>query len=150
MKCSKAQKLISPYIDGELAASKKQEFEDHMRVCEKCRIEMEEMLGLRQLFVNAEKFDAPHGFNAKVMANVNIAGTWKLRGISIPLSLAEVGVVLILLAIGIIAGSSLTKGFLPQRMGNELASLHLEVFDAAPPGTLGGAYLAMTGERNEK
>ncbi len=144
MKCSETQKLISPYIDGELAASEKQELEDHLKVCEKCRIEMEEMQELRQLFVSEEKFDAPQGFHTRVMASVNTSAPRKFAGIPIPLRLAEAGLVLALIAVGVVSGSSWVKGFLPQRTGNELASLHLDVFDAAPPGTLGGAYLTMT------
>ena len=150
MKCSKTQKLISPYIDGELAASKKQEFEDHMKVCEKCRIEMEELQGLRQLFVTAESFDAPYGFHTRVMASVNASKTAWHPGISLPVRLAETAMVLVLIAVGIVSGTFMVKALTPDKVGNEIASLHLEIFQSTPPDTLGGAYLAMTEERNEK
>ncbi len=45
MKCSKAHKLISPYIDGELSERDMKTLEDHMKVCHKCRTEFEERQG---------------------------------------------------------------------------------------------------------
>lgn len=150
MKCSKARRLISPYIDSELSSGDRNKLEDHMKVCKICRNMVKETQALHQVFVNTEKFEAPYGFRARVMANVKTAKPGWFPRIPIPIRLAEGAVILLLIAIGIITGSFLVKGFLPQRMGNELASLHLEVFDSAPPGTLGSAYLAMTGERNEK
>ena len=150
MDCLKMQKLMSPYIDGELSEGKKREFENHAKVCERCRTEVEEMKGLHQLFANTEKFAAPYGFHTRVMANVNTAKTGKLPGISIPVRLAETVMVLLLIAIGIMSGTFLVRSLIPGRAADVIASLHLDVFQYAPPGTLGGAYLAMTEERNEK
>lgn len=151
MNCSKTQKFISPYIDGELSEGTKRNLESHIKDCEKCRTEMKAMQELHQLFVSTEKFKAPHGFHTRVMANVNTAkGTGWLSGISIPVRLAEAVMVLVLIAVGILSGSLLGKGLAPAKVGNEMAALHLDVFNSAPPGTLGGAYLAMTEERNEK
>jgi anti-sigma factor RsiW len=151
MKCSKAQELISPYIDEELSEGKKRELEDHIKACEKCRTEVEEMQGVSQLFVNTEKFKAPYGFHAKVMANVNASKTGRIFPVPILVRLAEAVMVLALIAVGIISGSFLAKGLMPEQAREALASsLHLDVFEPAPPDTLGGAYLAMTEVRNEK
>jgi anti-sigma factor RsiW len=150
MNCSKTRKLISPYIDGELSEVKKRELEDHMKGCEECRAEMEEMKGLRQLFVNTDKFEAPYGFHGRVLANVNTSKPGWRSGISIPVRLAEALTVLGLVAVGVMSGTLLVKGLIPEKAGYEMASLHLDVFDSTPPGTLGGAYLAMTEGRNEK
>ncbi len=151
MKCSKARKLISPYIDGELTEDDKREFEDHIRACESCRAELEANQEVHQLFVNSENFTAPFGFHSRVMANVSTAKPgWSPR-IPIRVRLAEAAMVLLLIAVGIASGSFLVKGLLPEGTGNGMmASLHLDVFNSAPPGTLGGAYLAMTEVNHEK
>ena len=150
MNCSKTQKFISPYIDGELSEGTKRKLESHIKGCEKCRTEMEEMRKLHQVFVNAEKFAAPYGFHTRVMANVNTAKTGKLPGISIPARLAETVMVLLLIVMGIMSGTFLVRSLILGRAADVIASLHLDVFQYAPPGTLGGAYLAMTEQRNEK
>ncbi len=151
MKCSNARKLISPYIDGELSAGAKKDIEDHMRACESCRSEMKETQELHQLFVTTDKFKAPYGLRERIMANVNTAGRtdWSPR-IPIPVRLAEAAMVLVLIAVGIMSGRLMVKGLMPEKAGSEMASLHLDLFQSTPPGTLGGAYLAMTEERNEK
>ncbi len=151
MKCSKARKLISPYVDGELTEGNKWEFEGHIRVCESCRSKLEANQEVQQLFVNTEKFKAPFGFHSRVMANVKMAKpSWSPR-IPIQVRLAEAVMVLLLIAVGIISGSFLVKGLVPEGTGNGMiASLHLDVFNSAPPGTLGGAYLAMTEANHEK
>ena len=150
MKCLKTQKFISPYIDGKLSQRKKREVENHLEVCEKCRTEVEEIKRLRQLFVDAEKFEAPYGFHTRVMANINAAKIRKLPIISIPLRLAEAAIVILLAVVGIASGTFLVKGLTAERAGTEMASLHLDLFQSAPPGTLAGAYLAMMEDRNEK
>jgi anti-sigma factor RsiW len=40
MKCSKAHKLISPYIDSELPERDMRSLEDHMKACKMCRAEL--------------------------------------------------------------------------------------------------------------
>ncbi len=150
MKCSKMQKLMSPYVDDELPEEEKKALEVHLKGCKKCSAEMKEIQGLRQLFVDTENFEAPYGFHAKVMAKVDAPVHRKLLWVPIPVRIAEAITVLALIAVGIISGSLLVNGFSPERMGNELASLNLDVFNFAPPGTLGGAYLAMTEVRDEK
>jgi anti-sigma factor RsiW len=151
MRCSKARKLISPYIDGELTESEKREFEAHLRVCKGCWSEIEETHGLHQLFENTEIFSAPFGFHSRVMANVNAKKPGWSPMIPVRVRLLEAVMVLLLIVVGAISGSFLGKGLLPERAGNGLtASLHLDVFNSAPPGTLGGAYLAMTEVKDEK
>ena len=58
--------------------------------------------------------------------------------------------VLVLIAVGIVSGTFMVKALTPDKVGSEIASLHLDIFQSTPPDTLGGAYLAMTEERNEK
>jgi hypothetical protein len=42
MRCKKAKKLISDYIDGELDSSQRSSLEDHLEECEECRKFMED------------------------------------------------------------------------------------------------------------
>ena len=150
MKCSKAHKHITLSIDGELPERDMKTLEDHMKACNTCRAELEESKGLHNLFANADRFKAPYGFHAKIMANVNTARTGRLLQVPIRVRLAEAAMVLVLVAAGIMSGAFLVKGLMPGQAGDVVASLHLDVFGAAPPGTLGGAYLAMTEAGNEK
>jgi anti-sigma factor RsiW len=150
MKCSKMQKLMSPYLDNELSEGKKKELEDHMKVCGKCRAEMEEMQALSRLFVNADKFEAPFGFRTRVTAGVSAPQTRRQPSIPVFLRLAEAVIVLVVVTAGIMSGTFVVTGLMPEKAGNAMASLHLDVFSSAPPDTLGGAYLAMTEVRDEK
>jgi anti-sigma factor RsiW len=151
MRCSKAHNLISPYIDGELSEREERGLGDHLKACDKCREEFNEMRGLRDLFADAAKFEAPYGFHVRVMANVNTAKVRKLPRILMPVRLTEAVVVLAIIAVGMVSGAFLAKYPMPVKEGNIIiASLHLDLFKPAPPGTLGGAYLAMAEERDEK
>lgn len=153
MRCSTAHKLISPYIDGELSEGKKREIENHLNACEKCRMEVEGFQGMRDLFVNTENYEAPYGFHTRVMANINSGKTRQSSRIPVFARLAEGFVVMVIIAIiviGVFSGSFLIKGFMPDKAKEVMASLSFDVFDSEPPGSLGGAYLAMTEVRNEK
>ena len=150
MKCSKAHKLISPYIDGELPGRDMKTLEDHMKVCLNCRTEFEENKELHNLFTNADGFEAPYGFHTRVMANIS---SGKARGISeIPIftRFAEAVLIIVVMAFGILSGSLFIRGSVPDKAGEVMASLSLDVFDPAPPGSLGGAYFVMTEEEDEK
>jgi anti-sigma factor RsiW len=150
MKCSKAHKLISPFIDGELSERDMRRLEDHMKVCHKCRTEFEESRELHNLFANADKFKAPYGFHPRVIANIS---SGKIReGSRIPVfaRLAEGFVIIVVIALGVLSGSLLIKDYMPDRARDVMASLSLDVFHSAPPDSLGGAYLAMTEVKNEK
>jgi anti-sigma factor RsiW len=55
MRCKKAKKLISDYIDGELDSSQRFSLEQHLKTCEKCRRFMEEYKSIAQ---TAQKLEA--------------------------------------------------------------------------------------------
>ncbi|HET7318469.1 MAG TPA: hypothetical protein VFK23_04960, partial [Nitrospirota bacterium] len=63
---------------------------------------------------------------------------------------AEAAVLLFVIFIGIAAGSFIMKGLPSQNATSLASSMSLDLFDAAPPGSLGGAYLAMTEANHEK
>jgi predicted anti-sigma-YlaC factor YlaD len=150
MKCSKARKLISTYIDRELMERDMKTLEDHIKVCHKCRKEFEEGREIHNLFANADKFKAPYGFHTRVMSNISSGKIRESSGIPVLARLAEAVVVIVVIALGVLSGSFLLKGYMPDKAREVMASLSLDVFDPAPPDSLGGAYLAMTEVKNEK
>jgi anti-sigma factor RsiW len=151
MKCSKAEQLISPYIDGETENGEKTLFEAHLRECAACRGKLEDVRRTHALFAHAEHYRAPYGFSTRVMAR---ATTEKERGLPrlLPLvtKFAEVVIVLLMITIGILSGRFLTNSLMGQRTVNIASSFSLDIFEPAPPGSLGGAYLALMEARNEK
>jgi anti-sigma factor RsiW len=150
MKCSKAYKLISPYIDGELPQEDMQAVEDHMKVCRKCREELEEGKELQNLFAKAENFKTPYGFHTRVMATIS-AGNIKVSSrFPVFVQFAEAIAIIAVIVFGIRSGSMMIKGYPQNKTRNVMASLSLDVFAPAPPDSLAGAYLAMTEERDEK
>jgi anti-sigma factor RsiW len=150
MKCSKAHKFLSPYIDGELSEREVSALEDHMKVCDKCRTECEENKELHGFFSGVAEFKAPYGFHTRVMANLVAGKAVKKPGVSVLTRLAEALVVIAVITTGMISGAFLVKDLVPEKAQDVIASLSLDIFDSTPPGSLGGAYLAMTEERNEK
>jgi anti-sigma factor RsiW len=150
MKCSKAHKLISPYIDGELPQREMKTLDDHMRVCPKCRKEFQEGKELKKFLANADRSKAPYGFHARVMANISSGKARGISGIPVLVWFAEAVLIVAIIATGVFSGSVLLKGYMPDKAREVMASLSLDVFDSAPPDSLGGVYLAMTEPRNEK
>jgi anti-sigma factor RsiW len=150
MKCLKSKKIISSYIDGELSMDEKVLLESHMNECSSCSRELEEMKSLHELFVNAEKFNAPYGFDTRVMANVNHCGPRGSSLIPLFVRVAEMIVVIVIIITGIISGSFMMISLMPQRAENITSSFSIEIFDAVPPDSVGGIYLSMMEVRNEK
>lgn len=149
MNCSKTHKLISPYIDGELKATDRKAFESHITSCRACSIAVENARNQHNLFASAKQFKAPYGFSTRVMANI---ATEKTGGFSLtPLfaRFAEVVVLLVIIFSGIMSGGFLAGTLIPEKLSSVTASLSLDVFDPAPPNSLGGAYLAMAEVKNE-
>jgi anti-sigma factor RsiW len=150
MSCPKT-KLISAYLDKELVLSEKAAFEIHLQGCNSCAHALEEMRSLRAVFANAERYQAPYGFATRVMARTAELEKKKAPWL-VPffVGFAEAAVLLVVITVGILAGKIMTNSSSVTPTTNITASLSLDVFDATPPGSLGGAYLAMTEARNEK
>ena len=70
MKCSQIRKMISPYVDNELAPDELKLFTSHIQECPACKEELEEIQSVHQLFASAERFEAPLGFATRVMAHL--------------------------------------------------------------------------------
>jgi hypothetical protein len=63
---------------------------------------------------------------------------------------AEATVLVIVITVGIMMGKVMMNGPSARDTVNISSSFSLDVFDATPPGSLGGAYLAITEVKNEK
>jgi predicted anti-sigma-YlaC factor YlaD len=150
MRCKKARDLISPYIDGELSERERVSFESHMKDCVNCRAEFEETRNVHNLFAGAERFSAPYGFSTRVLANLETKTPRKWLLVPLFARFAGVVVVLIIIGIGIVSGIFLGRGFSFQKSDNIAPFFSLDIFNATPPDSVGGVYLAMTEAENEK
>jgi anti-sigma factor RsiW len=150
MKC-RTIKLVSPYLDGELKEKEKALFEAHLALCPECTRRLEGFRALQKGFGQAGKYRAPYGFSSRVMARVAAEERLKWSCLFPAFTrFAEVAVVLAMITIGIAAGRSLMGGIMGQKMNNLVSSFSLDVFDPAPPDSVGGVYLAMMEARHEK
>jgi anti-sigma factor RsiW len=162
MSCPKSI-LISAYLDDELKGTDRTALETHVQACAQCGTALTDMRSLRAAFTTAERHSAPRGFTTRVMARAAALESpspyplpsgerIKVRGGFVPLFIkfAEAAVLLIIITVGIIAGKVMTNGSPAAKTTNIASSLSLDLFDATPPGSLGGAYLVMTEVRNEK
>ena len=150
MRCKKAKVLISPYIDGELSEGERESFESHMKDCGDCRSEFEETRNVHNFFAGAERFSATYGFSTRVLANLETKTRW--NGLFVPLFARFAGVVavLMIIGIGIVSGRFIGRSFSFQKPGNIATFFSLDTFNATPPDSVGGVYLAMTEAGNEK
>lgn len=150
MSCPKT-KLISAYFDEEMGLGEKTAFEAHLQGCNSCSHALEELRSLRVVFSNAERHPAPYGFATRVMTRTAALERKKSPWFA-PFSIrfAEAAVLLIVITVGILAGRVMSNSSPVSQTTNIVSSLSLDLFDATPPGSLGGAYLAMTEVKNEK
>jgi anti-sigma factor RsiW len=155
MECRHARNMISRYIDDELTPDEKKDFESHTRICAPCKEELEETLALHQLFASAERFPAPYGFATRVLANLDEKERSRVRGIlgfrPLFLRAAQVAFALVVITIGVVSGNLLLTertDHVGQTAVQETFSLDL--FQATPPGSIGGIYNTLMRSSHEK
>ncbi len=150
MKCPKT-KSLSSYLDNEVKAKGKTSFEIHMKECAACSLRLKEMQTLLNQFASAERYKAPYGFSTRVMA---LATAQKERRLSrlLPLvtKFAEILILLAVINIGIASGRFVVTSITAQKTTKIASSFSLDVFDLAPPDSVGGAYIALTEVNHEK
>jgi len=148
MRCSKAGKYFSPYIDGELGKRESSLLESHLAQCERCSGELDELKRLQGQFMQAERFYAPPALRARVMDRVNEQPAQAFSLFPFFARFVEAGVFLLVIIAGIMSGGKLMNAFAPHNKGVQvISSLSLETFEALPPDSLVRAYLTMTEER---
>jgi anti-sigma factor RsiW len=155
MKCQAVRTMFSEYVDQELTPGQKEAVDLHTRDCPACREELAEQLALHGLFAAAERIPAPFGFSTRVMANLETEkeGSWaRLFARPFFLRVMEVAFALIVVIIGLVSGNLITAHQPPSDLTSTEVrrSFALDVFEAAPSGSLGGVYVSMTGVRNEE
>jgi len=150
MSCPKSI-LISAYLDEELQGSDRATLEAHVKGCNRCSQSLEELRSLRAAFSTTQRHQAPYGFATRVMARTRELEKQQTPWhVPLIMRFAEVAVLLLVITVGIFAGRVMTNGSSTTNTPTIASSLSLDMFDATPPGSLGGAYLAMTEARNEK
>lgn len=149
MKCSGMKKMLSLYVDGELAPKDRAAVESHVRTCGGCARELEDMRILQQSFSGAERYRAPYGFSTRVIARAALKENEQEGFIPSFARLAEVVAMVVVIVAGVASGSFIMQGF-PTHDDNIASVFSLDMFEAAPPDSLGGAYLAMAEAPNEK
>ena len=155
MECRIVRNMLSEYIDDELTQEQKEGVNLHLGECEACQNELKELLAVHKLFAATERFTAPHGFSARVMAHVeerreSIWSSFFARPVF--LKAVEVAFALIIVIIGFISGNALTSHRPPESASTSAEirqSFALDAFEAAPSGSIGSIYVSMTGVRNE-
>lgn len=141
MRCSKAIKLFSPSMDEELSEREQKSLETHLKDCRECRAKLGEIRNVHQMFAQAERFNAPYGFSTRVMAH--LVEEQPKKRILFFMKFAEALVVLAVITTGIVSGNFLFKTALAGNEQNIATFFSLDVFDASPRDSVGGAYLAM-------
>jgi anti-sigma factor RsiW len=145
MKCRHAKKMISPYVDDELSPRRKRDFESHIRSCASCRDGLQEARALHLLFSSAERFPAPYGFAARVMATLGEKEASRMPGLPgfrpLVFRAAQVVLALVVMTIGIVSGSVLLTER-TERFGQTAVqeTFSIDLFQATPPGSIGGIY----------
>ncbi len=157
MKCSEVKELISRYVDDDLGQDEKEVFTLHVRDCSACRKELEEIQAVHTLFTSAERFVAPHGFTTRVMARLEErqpSRFWGFLAFHRPLvRVAEVAFALAVIFIGVFSGNLLVADRTSQRQVVQVTvqeSFSLDLFQATPPGSVGGAYVSLMGAADER
>jgi anti-sigma factor RsiW len=142
-------KLASPYLDNELTAEEKARFEVHRKGCPECSARLEAFQGIHAVLAKTERDKAPAWFAAKVMAR---AARPKPRPFArtVLVRFAETMVVALMIMVGVLSGGMLVNGGQGQRAMDVATAFSLDVFEPAPPDSMGGVYLAMTEASNEK
>ena len=150
MSCPKT-KLISAYLDNEVGLGEKTAFEAHVQGCNRCSQSLEELRSLRAAFSTTQRHQAPYGFATRIMARTREVEKQQTPWhVPLIVRFAEAAVLLVVITVGILAGKVMTNNPSAAPATNITSSLSLDMFDATPSGSLGGAYLAMTEVRNEK
>jgi anti-sigma factor RsiW len=156
MKCSQIRKMISPFVDGELGPDENKVFTSHLAGCPTCRKELEETESVHSLFTSTERLEAPLGFATRVMACIEereqvSSSFWGFfTHQPVFLRAVEVAFALVIFMIGAISGNMLVVDRISVRQSTVQESFSLDLFQAAPPGSVGGIFGSLAEVPNER
>ena len=157
MDCQKILSCLNAYQDGELSSELAREVEAHLKACQACRNQAENMQWVGDILDTLAVPPLPHGFAARVMAEAQRRTSlvkerkpvstlsWLPRwfaGLSAPMRLAACVTVLAACLLGLFMGKEVSSSANLQSAMVQTESLDgFEWFDPAPPASLGSAYL---------
>ncbi len=149
MRCTTAHRLMSASLDGELSAREGESLTAHLAQCQACGKDFLALQGMRRILGQAEQFSAPPYFSRRLLARLDSATA---RPLFSPLwaRCAEGVVILVVIGLGVVSGNLLSNSLGLGTSDQGIAAMSLEVFEATPPQSLGGAYLAMLEVDNER
>lgn len=149
MRCTTAHRLMSASLDDELSARERESLTAHLAQCEACGKDFLALQGMHRILGQAEQFSAPSYFSRRLMTRLDNAAA---RPLFSPLwaRFAEGLVILAVIGIGVVSGNLFSNSMGLGTSDQGIASMSLEVFEAAPPQSLSGAYLAMLEVGNER
>ncbi len=152
MKCSQIRRMVSRYVDDELKPEDRKAFLSHIQSCDTCRKELEETQQVMQILASAERFEAPYAFAERVMARIGeteeLRSSWLRRmfaGQLLFVRAAQVAFALVVILIGLVSGNILTGAGPAERQQAIQDTFSLDLFQATPPGSIGGVYVSLTG-----
>jgi hypothetical protein len=114
LKCSSAQKLMSPFIDSMVSAQEAERLEDHVSICEPCQRQLQSYVSMRSLITRIEAPPLPedlvletrvrlsHARNTNVLVRLENRLSYLLKPMVVPVVL---GVSLTMLFFGVLLGS---------------------------------------------
>lgn len=159
MKCKKATKMISAYLDGELSESSQNELRRHLRKCRDCREELDE---LRQL---SDYLDAVPGTEFRVSFAHEVrekAEQEKATSKIVPFGLlddlsrfSQAAAVLVAIGVGLVLGAFMSQSVATADAARQASSTateqaeemtemdyHIQALSATPVMSLEQAYIS--------
>ena len=82
MNCTRFYECISLYIDNELNDIEMESFEKHLKECENCRVEYEEMLLITNLLKDVEEVELPEDYEKNLRQKLEVVEQVKKKKIN--------------------------------------------------------------------
>jgi anti-sigma factor RsiW len=142
MNCETVKEHLSALADGEILAGA--EITAHLKNCEPCRREYGNILMIKELFRTAEKISGGEELSLKIKSACAPERIFMHR---VLLTAASVAVFIF----GAYAGKAVLNSPTAENASAEFSrSYSLASFDPLPESSLGGAYLSLMRNENEK
>jgi predicted anti-sigma-YlaC factor YlaD len=74
MECNKVDNLLSAYIDGELLSSDMNSIKEHLEKCQKCKLEYQSLLRIKNILSNLKEKELPKYFLNSLYTRINREG----------------------------------------------------------------------------
>ncbi len=112
-------------------------------------------MAIHELFASVKNFEAPQGFAMRVMARIEeekkrvpFWGFFTLQPVY--LRAVEIAFALVIVVVGMISGNVMVATKTSGRPVTVQESFSLDLFQATPPDSIGGAYVRLAEAADEK